>query len=186
MNTLSDLSAIKLVLFDVDGVLTDGTLYIGPEGETIKPFNVKDGLGIELLRTHNILTGVVSGKSSLSLDYRCKQLGFDFAITGCKNKLPQVIGICKKSGLELHQVAFCGDDVLDLIVMEKCGIGFAPSDAHSLVLDYADIVIPLKGGQGVARSVADMILQSKYVDLKAIYEPLLQKIKNDDVKNLEQ
>lgn len=186
MGLINKLADIKLVLFDVDGVLTDGSLHIGTDGEVIKPFNVKDGLAIELLRTHGILTGVVSGKSSDPLDYRCKQLGFDVVITGCKNKLPRVIQTCEYYQIDLNNLAFCGDDVLDLLVMNECGVSFAPKDAHQLVLANADVVTTLAGGQGVAREVADQILLSKEPDLEKIYAPLLEKIKLEDIEGLEQ
>jgi 3-deoxy-D-manno-octulosonate 8-phosphate phosphatase (KDO 8-P phosphatase) len=186
MGIQSALKNIKLVLFDVDGVLTDGKIHISAEGEIVKLFNVKDGLAIELLRSHNILTGVVSGKSSPALDFRCEQLGFDFVITGCKNKLPRVNAICEKENINLNEIAFCGDDVLDLPVMQLCGVGCAPKDAHALVCSHADLILASKGGHGVARELADLILLSRYPDLDSIYEILLEKIRDEDTETLEQ
>jgi len=181
-----DLSNIKLVLFDVDGVLTDGSIYISELGECLKPFNVKDGLAIELLRCHGIATGIVSGKASPALDFRCKQLSFDFVITGCKNKLPKVLEICKTLNIDYANVAFCGDDVLDLPVMRKVGVGVAPADAHTLVLESADLILSSFGGKGVAREFADKLLTASGQSLASVYDVLLNRISADDVKRIEQ
>jgi 3-deoxy-D-manno-octulosonate 8-phosphate phosphatase (KDO 8-P phosphatase) len=177
---------IKLVLFDVDGVMTDGSIYINELGEDFKKFNVKDGLAIELLRSHGIKTGVVSGKASKALTKRCNQLGFDFIITGCKNKLPRVIDICTELNITLGEVAFVGDDVLDLPVMLQCGVGVAPSDAHQLVIVSADVITTSVGGAGVVREFADMLLVERCDSLAAVYEVLLDKIVVDDVGKMEQ
>lgn len=138
---------IKMVLFDVDGVMTDGSIYINEDGEFFKPFNVKDGLAIELLRSHNILVGVMSGKASTALDTRCQQLGFDEIITGCKNKLPTLISICSKYQLTSDQIPFLGDDVLDIPTFEEVGLSAAPVDAHSLAIESADWVSSIEGGK---------------------------------------
>ncbi|MGF1740553.1 HAD-IIIA family hydrolase [Vibrio profundum] len=177
---------IELVLFDVDGVMTDGSIYIDAHGESFKKFNVKDGLAIELLRSHNIKTGVVSGKASQALAERCEKLGFDYIITGCKNKLPRVEKICVELGITLQQVAFVGDDVLDLPVMQRCGTSFAPSDAHDLVLQNTQRITKAAGGAGVIREVADTLLLERCGSLKAIYDVLLNKIIADDVRSMEQ
>jgi len=180
-------SDIKIVLFDVDGVMTDGSIYINESGECFKSFNVKDGLAVELLRSHGILTGVISGKSSASLDMRCKQLGFDEVVTGCKNKLPALQKLCSKYDLSLSQIAFLGDDVLDVPIFESVGLSVAPSDAHSLAISSADWVTSSKGGNGVVREFSDQFLIAKLkLSLKEIYKPLLDKISADDVNTLEQ
>lgn len=186
MNYKNNLQNIKLVLFDVDGVMTDGSIYITENGESIKKFNVKDGLAIELLRCHGIYTGVVSGKASSALSLRCKSLGFDFVVTGCKNKLPKVIEICNSLNITLGEMSFCGDDVLDIPVMKPCGISFAPANSHQLVLETADHVLSCRGGEGAVREIADIILLSKFPSLKEVYRPLLVKIEADDVASLEQ
>ena len=178
---------IKMVLLDVDGVMTDGSIYINQEGEFFKSFNVKDGLAIELLRSHNILVGVISGKASLALDTRCQQLGFDEIITGCKNKLPALMGICSKYGITPKQIAFLGDDVLDIPIFEKVGLAVAPIDAHSLAIDSADWVSSIQGGKGMVREFVDLLLVTQLdIPLKDVYEPLLDKIRLDDVATMEQ
>lgn len=178
---------IQIVLFDVDGVMTDGSIYINENGEFFKSFNVKDGLAIELLRSHNIITGVISGKSSLALTQRCEQLGFDEIVTGCKNKLPALLSICSKYSLQLDNVAFLGDDVLDIPIFDEIGISVAPSDAHNLALERADWITKSRGGEGMVREFTDELLINKLgLTLVEIYKPMLDKIKNDDVLFLEQ
>lgn len=183
----NNFSKIKLVLFDVDGVMTDGSIYISDKGELFKAFNAKDGLAIELLRSRNILTGVISGKSSPSLTKRCQELGFDEVITGCKHKLPALHTICTKYRLSVQEVAFVGDDVLDLPILEKVGLSVAPSDAHSIIIDNVDLVCSAKGGQGMVREFVDFFLQEKLkISLTDIYKPLLDKIKENDTTSIEQ
>ncbi|NAX48084.1 HAD hydrolase family protein [Photobacterium halotolerans] len=178
---------ISLVLFDVDGVMTDGTIYMSESGEVIKAFNVKDGLAIELLRSHNIKTGVISGKSSPALSKRCEQLGFDVVITGCKNKLPRLYKLSDELDIALENIAFCGDDVLDLPIFSVVGLSVAPPDAHQLVLERADWVSNLPGGKGMVREFVDDLLQLQTGgNLSEIYVPLMNKISKDDVQTLEQ
>lgn len=165
---------IKLVLFDVDGVLTDGSLFIDGRGETMKTFNVRDGLAVALLRAHAIRTGVLSGKSSSSLDFRVQQLGFDVAVTGRLEKMEAFAGICEQEGLDGAAVAYVGDDVVDLPLAGCVGYFYAPADAHPLVLQRADRVLEASGGRGAARETAEHILTSSGLSLEQAYEPLLE------------
>ena len=160
---------IRLVLFDVDGVLTDGTLFIGPDGEICKSFNAKDGVAVALLQKHEIMVGVISGKKSKALDYRIKQLNFDFAVTGCNDKLNALNEIIKSSSLNLSQIVFVGDDIIDVPIMKKVALGIAPSDAHQLVIDCANYVTQSKGGNGVAREAAELILNNAGLSLEKMY-----------------
>lgn len=178
---------IKMVLFDVDGVMTDGTIYMAESGEFIKAFNVKDGLAIELLRAHGIKSGVISGKASPALTTRCQQLGFDVIETGCKHKLPKLEEICHLFGITADEIAFCGDDVLDLPIMEHCGFSASPADAHQLVLAEADWISDFNGGKGMVRDFVDHLLLSQSgLTLREIYTPLLNKIAQDDLIGVEQ
>lgn len=187
MKELKQVKDIRLVLFDVDGVMTDGTIFMSDQGEMIKAFNVKDGLAIELLRSHGILTGVISGKASSALSKRCEQLGFDIVITGCKNKLPQLYKICQDYRLALNNIAFCGDDVLDLPVMAICGLSVAPADGHPLVLNVADWAMSKSGGQGMVREFVDTFLcEQLQLSLTDIYSKLLSNISEDNVLGIEQ
>ena len=164
---------IKLVLFDVDGVLTDGTLLIDGQGEQAKPFNVRDGLAIGLLRAHGILSGVLSGRTSAALDFRVRQLGFDVAVTGRLDKREAYAAIKREHALEDAQVAYVGDDVVDLPLAGMVGRFYAPADAHALVLAKADHVVATAGGRGVAREVAEHVLLSGGLDLEQAYRPLI-------------
>lgn len=178
---------IKMVLFDVDGVMTDGTIYMSESGEFIKAFNVKDGLAIELLRAHGIKSGVISGKASSALTKRCQQLGFDVIETGCKHKLPKLEDICTRFDITADEIAFCGDDVLDLPIMAHCGLSAAPADAHQLVLAEADWISECNGGFGMVRDFVDhLLLIQSSLELKEIYQPLLSKIARDDLQGVEQ
>jgi len=168
MNT----SGIRLVLFDVDGVLTDGSLYIGPSGEICKSFNAKDGVAIALLQKYEIKVGIISGKASKALDFRIKQLNFDYAITGCDDKLTALNEIMKSASLSLNQIAFVGDDIIDIPVMEEVELGIAPADAHELVLSCANHVTSAKGGHGVARECAEFILNRAGISLREMYSGL--------------
>lgn len=164
---------IRLVIFDVDGVLTDGQLYIDGQGEAFKAFNVRDGLSVSLLKAHGIKAGVLSGKTSSSLDFRIQQLKFDFAVTGKLEKKSAYEKVKADLGLEDYQIAYVGDDVVDLPLAGVVGSFYAPSDSHPLVLQQATYVTTSKGGRGVAREVAEHILCLGGVDLENAYRPLI-------------
>lgn len=162
----------KLVLFDVDGVLTDGTLWISPEGEAVKGFNAKDGVAVALLRKYDIATGVVSGKASGALDFRIQQLGFDVAITGCKDKLGAINAWLADKDYGIESVAFVGDDFIDVEIMQHVGAAYAPADAHVLAIQAAGHVTQVMGGRGVAREVAEHILLGQDIALDDMYAGL--------------
>lgn len=164
---------IRLVLFDVDGVLTDGALHIGADGEVFKSFNAKDGVAVALLRAHGIRSGIISGKASPALDYRARQLKLNLAVTGCHDKLSAYVDLKRELDLHDAQIAFVGDDVIDLPVMQQVGLSYAPADAHSLVRRQASHVTYSNGGQGVAREVAEHLLHLGGLNLDAAYQPLL-------------
>lgn len=185
--SLKTSSPIKLVLLDVDGVMTDGTIYISEHGEYFKSFDVQDGLAIELLRAHGIYTGIISGKKSPALKVRCEQLGFDFIEMGCKHKLPKLADLCEQLSISPKNVAFCGDDVLDLDIMEQCAVSAAPADAHDLVLHSASWISSKPGGKSMVRHFVDHLLMDQTgLSLKDIYSPLLEKIRQNDLKGVEQ
>lgn len=165
---------VRLVLFDVDGVLTDGAIYVDGDKECVKRFNVRDGVAVALLRAHGIATGIVSGKASAALDYRVSELKFDVAVTGCGDKLGAYQRTCEERGVADEQVVFVGDDVIDLAVMLRVGIACAPADAHPLVLGIAHYVSPFRGGTGVARDVAEYVLTEGGLPLDDAYRPLTE------------
>ncbi|MFT4214393.1 MAG: hypothetical protein QM622_06410 [Microbacterium sp.] len=172
---------IELVLFDVDGVLTDGTIWMDGSGEAVKGFHVQDGLAVSLLRVHGIRSGVLSGKSSAPLDARISQLQFDVAVTGTLGKLAAIAAIGQEHGVAAEAIAFVGDDVVDLPLAGVVGCFYAPSDAHPLVRDAADVVLTRAGGRGVAREAAEHVLASRGLSLGDMYAPLLERMTTDHV-----
>ena len=159
---------IKLLIFDVDGVLTDGMLNYGPEGELFKQFNVKDGVGIKLLQQQGIDVAVITAKDSKPLSQRMKDLSVQYFYPGCSNKLAAFTELLDTLKLQPEQVAYVGDDVIDLPVMDKVGLSIAVKDAHDFVKKTADYISVAGGGQGVAREVADLILDAQF-DLDRLY-----------------
>lgn len=157
----SKLSDVALVVFDVDGVLTDGRLYYGPDGEELKVFNVKDGVGLKLLPDQNIHIAVVTAKSSDMVTRRMEDLGVSRYFKGVKDKLAVVNELCADLNIGLEKVCYVGDDMVDLKVMEQVGLSVCPADAYALVQKNTDIVLPVSGGEGVARLVCDLILNAK-------------------------
>ncbi|WP_430462379.1 KdsC family phosphatase [Thalassolituus sp. LLYu03] len=153
--------AVKLVVFDVDGVLTDGTLVYSADGEQVKHFNVKDGVGIKLLQTYDVVTAIISAKDSAPLARRAKDLGIQHFFPGIKDKWEKLSALMDELWLEPDDVCYVGDDVIDLKVMKKVGLSIAPADAFWMVKDYADLITEVPGGKGVAREVADIILGSR-------------------------
>ena len=142
------LQKIKLVITDVDGVLTDGLLHYDANGEAIKSFHVRDGLGIRMLMEHGIQVAVLSGRSSPILQKRMQDLGIKLAILKQANVTPE-------------QTAYIGDDSVDLPAFAVCGFSFAVADAAGYVQDCADYVLSLGGGKGAFREMSDMILTAQ-------------------------
>ncbi len=155
------LKNIKLLLLDVDGVLTSGhIIYSGTDIET-KMFNVKDGLGIRLLQTAGIEVGIVTGRTSAALLTRCRDLGITMIYDGIKAKGEIFDIILSKTHLHAHEVAFVGDDLPDISLMKRTGVGIAVGDAHDAVKKHADIITSSNGGEGAVREVCEMILDAK-------------------------
>ncbi len=159
---------IKLVIFDVDGVLTDGMLNYGPEGELFKQFNVKDGVGIKLLQQQGINVAVITAKDSQPLSQRMKDLSIEYFYPGCSDKNQAYSELLNILSLNHEQVAYVGDDVIDLPVMSQVGVSIAVKDAHAYVKNTVDYITLARGGQGVAREVADLILEAQF-DLNELY-----------------
>lgn len=160
--------AVKLVVFDVDGVLTDGTLVYSADGEQVKHFNVKDGVGMKLLGEFDIATAIISAKSSAPLTRRAQDLGIKHFFPGTKDKWACLSELLTELNIKAAEVCYVGDDVIDLKVMMRVGLAIAPQDAFWLVKENADIVTDAPGGKGVAREVADIVLSSR-MDLKEAY-----------------
>ncbi len=152
---------IRLIAFDVDGVLTNGELHYQGDGEVTKVFNVRDGVGLKLLQDFGIEVAIVTAKDSAMVRKRVTELGIKHYFPGTKDKHATLKSLCEQLDLDVDQSAFVGDDVVDCSAMAASGISFCPSNAYPLVKNYADIVLNIGGGQGVARMVADILLIAK-------------------------
>ncbi|NPB07606.1 MAG: HAD-IIIA family hydrolase [Aquificae bacterium] len=148
---------LKLLITDIDGVLTDGTLYYTEEGESIKAFSVLDGLGIKKLQSMGIKLAVISGRDSLPLTRRLKELGVEELHTGRRDKLSAYEEIKRKYGLRDEEIGYVGDDLVDLGVMEKVGFPVAVRNAQREVKKRALYVTRKRGGEGALREVAELI-----------------------------
>ncbi|WP_330221448.1 HAD-IIIA family hydrolase [Marinomonas phaeophyticola] len=152
------LQTLKLVVFDVDGVLTDGGLLYGEYGEQLKRFNVKDGVALKLLPKWGVEVAIITAKDSAPLRKRMQDLGIKHFYPGCHNKADAYKTLIETLNINRQNTAYVGDDVIDLQVMPLAGVSFCPADAHELVVRSCDITLNVNGGQGVAREVADRIL----------------------------
>ena len=150
--------SVRIVFFDVDGVLTDGGLHFTEHGETIKRFNTLDGHGIKLLQKAGMVPAVVTGRDSAPLRLRLQQLGVQHAVYGTEDKVPAAQKILDTLGLSWQQAAAMGDDWPDLPVMQRCALACAPANAHVENLVVADYVTHAAGGQGAVRELCDLLL----------------------------
>lgn len=151
---------IKMICMDVDGVLTNGSIILG-NGEELKFFNVKDGLGIKLAQKAGIITVIMTGRNSICVDRRAKELDIPEVHQGVADKIKLVENLRKKYNLKYDEIAFIGDDLPDIPVMKKVGFSMAPNDAVSEVKTIADYVTQSNGGNGAVREIIDAILKSK-------------------------
>lgn len=155
------LAAVRLLALDVDGVLTDGTLYYGAEGEVLKGFHVRDGLGIRLLRGAGIALAVISARESAPLARRVRDLKIDHACFGIENKGEALQRVMTERGLARAEVAYVGDDLIDLPAMQRAGVAITVQDGHELVKQQVDWVTRATGGRGAVREVADGLLAAR-------------------------
>lgn len=155
------LKKIKLVITDVDGVLTDGGLYFTVEGLAMKKFNVKDGIAVRRLKEFGFECGIISTDGPDLIEARNKRLKMDFVITGTWNKLEKLEELCKERNITSENVAFLGDDINDLSIIKAVGFSACPSDAADSILDSVDHICKKKGGDGVFREFAEMIIEGK-------------------------
>jgi len=159
---------IRLLICDVDGVLSDGLIYQGNQGEELKAFNVRDGYGIRCLLTSGIEVAIITGRSAKLVEDRCKTLGITHLYQGQSDKLLAFEALLDTLSLTAAQVAYIGDDLIDWPVMARVGLGIAVADAHPLLLPKADYVTHIAGGRGAVREVCDLLLlaQGKLEDAK--------------------
>jgi 3-deoxy-D-manno-octulosonate 8-phosphate phosphatase (KDO 8-P phosphatase) len=155
------LKNIKLLLLDVDGVMTDGGIIYDGNGLETKRFNVRDGHGIKMLQRHGIEVGIITGRTSVVVDYRAKELGIDIVYQGALKKLVSYDDIKEKTGLSDSQIAYMGDDVIDVPVLRRVGFSAAPNDALPEVASLVDHVASKGGGMGAVREICDLILKGR-------------------------
>lgn len=157
----SKLINVKMLAMDVDGILTNGVLYYSEQGEHLKTFSIKDGLGIKLLQKHGIETTIITGRSSRMLELRASELGIERVIQGREDKLTAVKELSAQAGVGLDHIAYIGDDLPDLGAIVSCGFGATVADAHQAVKDHADWISSRRGGDAAVRELADLILQAQ-------------------------
>ncbi len=170
---LQKAAQIELVIFDVDGVLTDGSLFFGDDGQEYKAFHSRDGHGMKMLRASGVEVGIITGRTSQVVTHRMTNLGIEHVYQGKVEKLPAFEALIAKLQLTPAQVAYVGDDVVDLPIMLRVGLAVAVADAHPLVLKHAHWHTPHGGGRGAARDVCELIMEARGT-LDAQMQPFLQ------------
>lgn len=155
------LKNIKLLILDVDGVMTDGGLTIGDDGQEYKTFHAHDGLGMKLLKASGVSLAIITGRTSNVVKKRAESTGVAHFYQGAEDKLEAFYDLMKTSGLQSEQCAFMGDDVVDLPPMLQCGLAIAVPDSPQLLLERAHYVTRKSGGRGAVREVCELIMQAQ-------------------------
>ncbi|MCW9012648.1 MAG: 3-deoxy-manno-octulosonate-8-phosphatase KdsC [Gammaproteobacteria bacterium] len=158
---LEKAAKIKLVIFDVDGVLTDGSLFIGDDGEEYKAFNSKDGHGLRMLQDGGVEVAIITGRVSNVVAHRTRELGIKHVYQGKREKLPAFLELLEKVGFTESEVAYVGDDVVDLPVMSRVGLAICVQDAHPYVKRHSHWITEHAGGRGAGRDVCELLLEAK-------------------------
>ncbi|WP_347987495.1 3-deoxy-manno-octulosonate-8-phosphatase KdsC [Methylomonas sp. AM2-LC] len=166
---IEKIKPLKLLILDVDGVLTDGRLFFDNQGQEYKCFHARDGHGLKLLRQTGVEVAVISGRKSNSVALRMESLGISYVYQGHENKRAAFKDILNQLQLTPQQVAHVGDDLLDLPILTQVGFAIAVQDANFAVKNYADWCTQTPGGQGAVREVCDLIMQ-----VQGKYEAILQ------------
>ena len=159
---------IKLAIFDVDGVLTDGSFLIGDDGQQYKAFYTKDGQGLRMMQDSGIVVGIITGRTSKVVEHRMKELGVEHVYQGQRDKVGAFENMIEKAGVSPEEVAYVGDDVIDLPVMRRVGLSVAVRDAEPIVKQYAHWITPREGGKGAVRDVCEFIMQQQNTLDKAL------------------
>lgn len=151
----------RLVIFDVDGVLTDGSLFIGDDGQEYKAFYSRDGHGMKMLRASGVDIAIITGRSSRVVEHRVADLGIEHVYQGQRDKTVAFEHLLGELKVAPDAIAYVGDDVVDLPVMHKVGFAIAVQDAHPLVKQHAHWQTPSNGGRGAARDVCELIMEAQ-------------------------
>jgi 3-deoxy-D-manno-octulosonate 8-phosphate phosphatase (KDO 8-P phosphatase) len=168
----NNLKKIKMFLTDVDGVLTNGKIILDNNGNEIKFFDVKDGHGIKMLHRYGITVGFVTGRESKVVLNRAKELGVNIIYQKVRIKLDVVEKILKEYNLSYSEIAYCGDDIVDIPVLRRAGVAFTVNNAVNECKNIADYITVRNGGSGAVREITDLILKAKgfWEEVKARYE----------------
>lgn len=159
---MSEWTPIRLLAFDVDGVLTDGTIYYGPDGDAMKGFSARDGMGISLARAAGLKTAIITGRRSPMVERRAADLHIDYVMQNASDKLAVFSSLCQELGIAMKEAAYMGDDLNDLAVVAKAGCGASPADACSEVRQAAAFVSAYAGGHGALRDWVEYILKQQH------------------------
>ena len=161
MDAKTRAARIKLVAFDIDGVMTDGGLHYSDDGHEFKTFNVQDGLGIVLLKRVGIEVAIITGRNSGVVSYRAADLGVAHVYQGVGNKRDVAAQLLEKLGLDWSELAFMGDDLIDLPAMAQAGLTIAPANARPIVKERVHAITDASGGQGAVREAIEFILAAQ-------------------------
>ena len=167
---LKKCSNIKILLTDVDGVLTDGGMYYSAHGDVMKKFNSKDGMGINILRKKNIPTVIVTKEKTEIVKKWARTMNVRKVYDGILKKELILEKICKSFKISEKEIAFIGDDVNDLAIMKKVGFSVTPKNGNNAVKKIADYITKCKGGEGAVREITDLIIQAKYDEKEKLYK----------------
>lgn len=159
---------IRYFFTDVDGTLTDGTIYYSSEGEQLKKFSLRDGTGFYLLRQCGIKTGIITTENSPIVAQRARKLGVDAYLYGIKRKTDAIQDFLAKHNLAFENIAYIGDEINDLGLLRQCGFSFAVADADKRVVEVADVLCRHQGGHGAFREAVECLLECKCIDIDGI------------------
>ncbi|MFA7268604.1 MAG: HAD hydrolase family protein [Sterolibacterium sp.] len=154
-------SRVKLMAFDVDGVMTDGTLYFTAQGEEMKAFNSLDGHGLKMLADAGVVLAIISGRSSRALELRARNLGIELLLQGIEDKYSAMQDLLKKRQFDFASAGYMGDDVVDLPLLRACGYSASVPGGHAMVHRHVDYVTRAEAGRGAVREVCELILAAQ-------------------------
>ena len=158
---LAKARTVKLLICDVDGVMTDGGLFFGDNGLEYKAFHSRDGLGIKMLQRSGIPLAVITARTSDVVKHRMKNLNIDLVFQGQQNKVQAFEALCQTQNLTAEQIAYVGDDLVDMPVMKRVGLSIAVADAHDLVRQHAHWITRHGGGHGAVRDVCELLMEAQ-------------------------
>jgi 3-deoxy-D-manno-octulosonate 8-phosphate phosphatase (KDO 8-P phosphatase) len=154
-------SGVKLAVFDVDGVMTDGRLYLSDSGDEIKAFNSLDGHGLKMLRQSGVEIAIITGRTSRLVELRAQNLGIEHLFQGSEDKLATFTGLLEMLSLEPAEASYMGDDVTDLPILRRCGLAATVPDAPQIVKDHCQYVAKRGGGRGAVREICELIMHAQ-------------------------